>query len=562
MVKSFINEPGRSGNVLEIGSVVAGKYKILNVIGRGGMSIVYLAMNERVNKQWAVKEIIKKDEEDFQLELQEIEMMKKLKHPHLPSIVDVIENDDTLLIVMDYIEGMSLEVVFEEQGIQPQETVIEWGRQLCDVLVYLHSQEFPIIYRDMKPGNVIRKPDGTLVLIDFGAAREYKPQNKKDTILLGTRGYAAPEQYRENGQTDERTDIYCLGVMLLQFLTGEMPYDMKSVQERDFSGLEVVLEKCIRFRKEERYQSVKDLLYALEHYWEYDKQYQKKKKREKTIFLSICFFSVFFFLVSGCFFIMEKKMRNHTYDSYLLKAKNAGSKEEEIENYKNAIRLEPEQADAYLELLDECFLDDEMLTRKESEQLRLILNDYGSKKESNFQILERNQSGYEQFAYEAGIAYFYKFEEKSNKKNAKLYFEIAANAESLKSSQRERAKRLYVISDYYYKIGLVDEAGDASVSYKDYWTDMTAVAEGNLVVMDNERTALVIYEELTAQVICRAVQFRNAGVTKKEILEQLEMIKEHLDTDFYEEEKAVEELLQHVKQAEKMVSSAFEKKRK
>lgn len=544
--------------MLEIGSVLAGKYKILNVIGRGGMSIVYLAMNERVNKQWAVKEIIKKDEEDFVLELQEIEMMKRLKHPHLPSIVDVIEKEDSLLIVMDYIEGQSLEAVLEEQGIQKKETVLFWGKQLCDVLEYLHSQNPPIIYRDMKPGNVMQKPDGTLVLIDFGAAREYKPENTKDTILLGTRGYAAPEQYCENGQTDERTDIYCLGAMLFQFLTGKLPRDVLELSAcGEFSGLEVVLGKCIRFRKEERYQSVSELVYALEHYWEYDKEYKKQQKKKKTFFLMILILDLFFVFLTMLFYRMEKTVREHNYEAYLLKAKSAGNLEDALENYQLAIGLNPEDEKGYMELLEDCFLDDDWLSVQESEKLRLILNDYGNKKEANFQAFERNQEGYQKFAYEAGIAYFYKFEEKSNKKNAKTYFEIAAEGEWLSIDKKERAKRLYLISDYYYKIGLVDCAGDDWVSYKDYWKDLTTLSQGNLVEVDNERTALVVYEELVGQILSRTTEFREAGVSKKEITKQLDNIKQHLQSDFEGEEQERTKLRKHIEDTEKIVESVY-----
>ena len=161
--------------MLEIGSLVDGKYKILNEVGRGGMSVVYLAMNEKANKQWAIKEVRKDGIRDFEVVKQglivETDMLKKLRHPSLPSIIDVIEDEDTFLIVMDYIEGNPLSSALEEFGAQPQELVISWAKQLCDVLGYLHSQNPPIIYRDMKPANVMLKPDGNVTLIDFGTAR-------------------------------------------------------------------------------------------------------------------------------------------------------------------------------------------------------------------------------------------------------------------------------------------------------------------------------------------------------------------------------------------------------
>lgn len=129
--------------MLPIGSVVEGKYKILNKVGQGGMSVVYLAMNERANKQWAIKEVRKDGVQDYEVVRQglavETDMLKKLQHDNLPGIIDVIDNDETFLIVMDYIEGNPLSKTLKEFGAQPQEDVIRWAKQLCDVLGYLHA---------------------------------------------------------------------------------------------------------------------------------------------------------------------------------------------------------------------------------------------------------------------------------------------------------------------------------------------------------------------------------------------------------------------------------------
>lgn len=210
----------------EIGSVIDGKYEILTEIGHGGMSVVYLAMDTHLNKQWAVKEIKKKgsgknDEIVVNSLLAEANMMKRLDHPSLPRIVDIIDNGITIYVVMDYIEGESLDKILAEYGAQPEELVIGWAKQLCDALSYLHSQKPPIIYRDMKPANVMLKPEGNIKIIDFGIAREYKEQSLADTTVLGTKGYAPPEQY--SGQTDARSDIYALGMTMHHLLTGIDP---------------------------------------------------------------------------------------------------------------------------------------------------------------------------------------------------------------------------------------------------------------------------------------------------------------------------------------------------
>ena len=257
--------------MLKIGSVVDNKYKILNEIGHGGMSTVYLAMNERANKQWAIKEIRKEKfaNEDIVYDSirSETELLKNLSHPNLPSIIDIIDYEGSILIVMDYIEGNTLRKALEEYGPQPQEYVIQWAKQLCDVLGYLHSQNPPIIYRDLKPSNIMLKPDGTIVLIDFGTARRFNIENNEDTTCLGTRGYAAPEQFGGYGQTDARTDIYCFGTTIYHLLTGknpsEPPYEIYPIRYWDESfsqGLEKIIIKCTQADPNRRYQNAYSLL--------------------------------------------------------------------------------------------------------------------------------------------------------------------------------------------------------------------------------------------------------------------------------------------------------------
>ena len=184
---------------LRLGSLIDGKYKVIAKVGKGGMSTVWLAMNIKTNKNWAIKEVRQTEKNDVALVKQnlmtEIEILKKLQHENLPQIIDIFEKNDTYLIIMDYVEGRTLKAIIDEKGEQPQEDVVNWAIQLCSVLDYLHTRKPAIIYRDLKPGNIMLRPDGQIVLIDFGTAREYKTGQNEDTTSLGTKGYAAPEQY-------------------------------------------------------------------------------------------------------------------------------------------------------------------------------------------------------------------------------------------------------------------------------------------------------------------------------------------------------------------------------
>ena len=345
--------------MLKIGSLVDGKYKILNKVGQGGMSVVYLAMNEKANKQWAVKEVRKDGVLDFEAVKQglvaETDILKKLDHPNLPSIVDVIDTDEAFIIIMDYIQGNSLSKALEEYGAQPQENVIEWAKQLCDVLGYLHSQNPPIIYRDMKPANVMLKPDGNVTLIDFGTAREYKEKNLADTTCLGTIGYAAPEQFGGMGQTDARTDIYCLGATLYHLVTGmnpcEPPYEIKPIREINptlSSGLERIIQKCTQKNPDDRYQSAAELMYALEHYEEIDDLYRSKQKKKLIKFLIPAALAILFAGVSIWGYVSSQNKLSANYDSILADANAETDEEKAIQKYYDAILTDPSRTDAYI----------------------------------------------------------------------------------------------------------------------------------------------------------------------------------------------------------------------
>lgn len=337
-----------------LGEIIDGKYEVLREIGKGGMSVVYLAMDKRLNKQWAIKEF-RKDKDDASKQvalkalLDEANLMKKLDHPTLPRIVDIIETNHTVYIVMDYIEGESLNKVLDAYGAQPQEAVIEWAKQLSGVLDYLHTQNPPVIYRDMKPANIMLKPDGTVRLIDFGIAREYKEGKEGDTEAIGTRGYAAPEQFGGRGQTDARTDIYSLGVTLYHLVTGknpaEPPYEIYPIRHWDpslSSGLEWLIQKCTQLNPGDRYQSCAEVTYVLENLDKFEGAYQKQLKSKVNLFIVSAIMTVVFGISCAGFLIGANQVKQNTYQANL--EKNT------IEGYEEALAIDSETPDAYVKL--------------------------------------------------------------------------------------------------------------------------------------------------------------------------------------------------------------------
>ncbi|HEX9133008.1 MAG TPA: serine/threonine-protein kinase [Ktedonobacteraceae bacterium] len=211
------------------------RYRIINQIGQGGQATIYKGEDTELgNRLVAIKEMSQDGLSPNELQeaadafKREAHMLAGLQHPNIPSIYDYFHEAGHWYFVMEFIEGETLEDYFSRAagGTLPVKEVLDIGIQLCSVLEYLHNHQPPIIFRDLKPGNVMRAADGHLYLIDFGIARHFKPGRSRDTTALGSLGYAAPEQYGK-AQTTARSDIYSLGVILHQALTGNDPTSNK-----------------------------------------------------------------------------------------------------------------------------------------------------------------------------------------------------------------------------------------------------------------------------------------------------------------------------------------------
>ena len=564
--------------MLEIGSIIDGKYKILNKIGQGGMSVVYLAMNERANKQWAIKEVRKDGVKDYDVVRQgliaETDILKRLNHPHLPSIIDVIDRDDTFLIVMDYIEGKSLDHWLKKDGAQPQEKVVEWAKQICDVLGYLHSRKPPIIYRDLKPANVMLKPDGQIMIIDFGTAREFKETSIEDTSCLGTQGYAAPEQYGGHGQTDARTDIYTLGATMYHLLTGHNPslppYEMYPIRRWNpalSSGLEKIVLKCTQRNPNDRYQNCAELMYALEHYGELDSAYRRKQSIKWKSFVASCALTVVSLAGSIGFKVAESKTIKNSYDGYISEATKVTTQEERADYYEKAIKIDPEREEGYLELLD-LFVygadkNERDFNRDETAEMTAILGYKGTGNRTNESYFERNKEGYDEFAFRMGVYYFYYYEGggSAGKSMAQPWFEKAQKGTTLDADKLQLAERFAKISGYYASLDSSDETGyGSSASYGDYWTDLTNLTDGDISKVVNTKTAVAIYEELIARINENAVDFKRAGVTKDQMMDKLsntETRLEMLQNEISQSDETWDEVLDSISAAEHQVSVAF-----
>ncbi len=247
--------------------------KIIRELGQGGNSRVFLGKRTGDGSPVTLKMAKLKNGEPDIHSLKSFEnegrILSTLKHSAVPRFYGKIKNG----IMLEYFEGSSLEKELITKGTFSEKAAVGIALELAEILRYLHGVRRPVIYRDLKPANIVLKPDGHVALIDFGAARFYSPGDKGDTTNLGTFGFAAPEQFGNLGQTDPRTDIYCFGMTLLQLVAGIDPKDDEAVKRCKQIGVAGIsdefmriIDKCTRPDREDRFKSAKEIQQALLKY--------------------------------------------------------------------------------------------------------------------------------------------------------------------------------------------------------------------------------------------------------------------------------------------------------
>lgn len=558
--------------MLKIGTIIDGKYKILSEVGHGGMSTVYLAINEKANKTWAVKEVRKTGAKNADVVRQslivEIDLLKKLKHQNLPSIVDVIDDGENFLIVMDFIEGNTLEKMLLERGAQSQEDVVAWALQLCDVLSYLHQREPAIIYRDMKPSNIMLQSDNRVILIDFGTAREFKQEKTMDTTCLGTQGYAAPEQFGGQGQTDARTDIYCLGATMYHLVTGhnpsQPPYEMYPIRYWNAqlsSGLESIISKCTQKNPKDRYQTVEELIYALKHYRDLDETTMQKNKMKFYSFFAICILAVMCLCFGAGFHFVAIAKQKEEYAYMVQLAQRTTNDEEKMHVYMQAIQINPLGQEAYQGLYEQA-IEDGVFTIGEEMYLLQLLADT-EKKMQSFAVQMPN--AYADFCFSIGNAYWFYYEqEESRQANATSWFATAMELYAKQEDRRVEYRRcqLYTeIGTFYKKLLMAQREGADAGIYADYWRNLVMLKSSYDESPDRDVIILRMYQEMITRSMEYAKYLKEDGVTKQELFTVYDemnvnilRMKSYANVMLLEEIKEVEMLME---MAHTLISSVY-----
>ena len=457
---------------LREGDIVDGSWEVIKQIGQGGSGTVYLVRDIELNRLLALKEVPVRNTDQGKRQAKavvaEVSLLKSLSHPSIPRILKMTHDEHSILIIMDYIEGYSLRSLIAKKNYIEEALIVKWGLALCDTLKYLHNRNPKVIYRDLKPHNVMLSNENHLFLMDFGISREVGPDfdySKEDRV--GTKGYAAPEMRAKNAWFDERSDIYALGRTLYFLATRNSPSLEKlpngqelpilPIRQYDASrsvGLEKIIEKATAYKPTDRYQSVEEMIYDLKNVDKMSEGYIRKIKRRATTI-----YSLFGTLILGLFLLGSGALYSQmaTTDAYN-QAISKGKTSQDLDSLVSASKIMPGEVEPYLEMV-KIYRSNGHFTSEDEFQLLSAL-------QSNLPSL-KGKEGAGDLLYQVGQLYWFYYPQNGQTKSVS-WFEQAKDFGVSEKNQ-------HLLSIYLelgtFKKGILSSITDHSDSgmYKTYW---------------------------------------------------------------------------------------------
>ena len=255
-----------------INEVVGGRYVVCDVLGKGGFSVVYRVKDMQTGIEYAMKNYFSSNPGNQKNLLEglerELNVLKNTSHPNLPKIYDLIKENDNFFLIMEIVKGENLKSIVDRKGPLKKKEIKHVMKQVCSALYYLHSLEPPIVYRDLKPSNIVMDENGNVKLVDFGIAKRYSKEIELSEKAFGSKGFAAPEQFGDKKgfsiyNTDTRTDIYGIGTTLYYLKTGKVFVEGMMGVSIGYK-LKRLIKKCTKHNPNDRFQSVIEVLVRIE----------------------------------------------------------------------------------------------------------------------------------------------------------------------------------------------------------------------------------------------------------------------------------------------------------
>lgn len=506
-----------TSSVFQVGqTVMDGAYRVTkNIAAMGGMSNVYLVEDTTLGKEWILKQILdpshfegrvppsdlRKAQLDYRALHQEAQIMKGLSHPGIPRITS-IKNDKvnrSSYIIMDYVDGKSALRMLQNYSVIEESTAVRWALQLCSILAYLHNKSNPIVYRDLKPANIMIGTNNSVNLIDFGTAEIITPDNEYPKEALGTKGYAAYEQRTKKNKLTTRSDIFGLGATLYTLLTGMEPnqlekvkddkgnvlydengkelvkriqpeygpYSIRKVDPRLSKGLEEVVRRCTEPDLVNRYESIEEVITALSSYELLDVDFRKTMQRKVNT--SRGFLALGGLLCLGA--VIPWMLGVNSEDNAYVNAVEVANQSGRTEDFLAAIDLKPDRLDPYPGLI-ESIKQDGQFTSDEERQLLGALNP---------ELTELKKSDkYPEVAYDIGNLYWFYYSadgsrESEGRVQSTKWFKDAVDGGYTEGGL---AKVYYSIGEFDKTISTAQQESNDSGLYKKYWADLSQLNMG------------------------------------------------------------------------------------
>ena len=485
---------------MDVGNLIDGRYRILRRLGKGSEGTVYLARQERLCRFYALK-VLEKDNPCFLKE--GVEVWKRLSHHGLPEIVDILEDEKQLILVMEYVEGETMESYLEKRKSLSFALILEWTVQICEILEYLHQQNPPILYGDLKPSNIMLQ-NGRLVLLDLGSASLQGSEGKRTGSMIVQREFFWP-------------DIMGIKV-LLEYLLQCMEKKWKgeaTPQNKKQNLVKKEIESAIY-----KVTDTKDFSRDVTGLLRKEIKKIRNKNRNRILLLLICAG-----LLTGAgeslWKVQKQEQGYYEYEEMLDDALR-GRPEEQSGKLQELISLEPQREEGYLCFIQLC-LEDLVLTQEEGGNLEEIFQKEKEDTEVSMEeYLKKNEKGYAEVSYQMGLAYWYFYEGRDGRKIAVNWFQNVCDSSIKAFGEEEKRNR----SQIYSKIGAYQAeleqyaaTGLGKEFFGEYWEDLMKLWQLPMSKSDGAVTTLALWQEILSAILRYTYEFLDSGVTKEEMMQ-------------------------------------------
>ncbi|MGN0353458.1 MAG: serine/threonine protein kinase [Muricoprocola sp.] len=527
---------------MDAGNLIDGRYRILRPLGKGSEGTVYLARQERMCRFYALK-VLEKDNPCFLKE--GVEAWKRLTHSGLPEIVDILEDEKQLILVMEYVEGETLESYLEKGKQLSFTRILEWGIQICEILEYLHQQNPPILYGDLKPSNIMLQ-NGRIVLLDLGSVS-----------LLGSEGKRTGSLLLQKEEKSWRDFLWpdIMGIkVLLDYLLQCMEKKEKMSQNKKQDYVKKEIESAIH-----KVTDTEDLFRDATRILRKELKKIRNKNKKRILLLLICAG-----LLTGAgeslWRIQKQTQMLYEYDE-LLDAAKKGEPEEQREKLQELICLEPQREDGYVCFIQMC-LEDLVLTQEEGGYLEEVLKKEDPKTGISMEeYLKKNEGGYAEVSYQMGLAYWYFYEGRDGRKIAVNWFQNVCDSSEKAFGEEEKRNRSQIyarIGAYQAELEQYAATGLGKEFFGRYWEDLLELWQFPVSSSDGAVTTLALWQEMLSAILRYTYEFLDSGVTKEEMMQIVDET-ERREKEILQDSKVLQENAEAIASLRQQIIESFER---